>query len=406
MKEMTPHKKTILGGSVKKTLLVAALAAMFLFAVAGSAMAVNHSGQLRFGASSLANASNPTSATIVGGGTNTYTDWSTTINYGGNAGAGNSPHGNFTTSTVKCVVCHAVHYAAPGGAPVGSGQTADTLLRMRADQACMYCHATAGEAVNGTPVYNGLSPTDGGGGATNEGHATGSDCSLCHCSVHGANQDNSVASLVGFMLIKLPVAAVGPQAVPTSDMIGAVTAIDLQAQNQGFAPGAALAGTIGDYASVNTPVLREQAVGVFCAECHNGAYATGAAGASTNVRGSDAAQFSGHRIAALATSNWNADGSKSSGRQDIGAVAFAAATNCKSCHDANDTFGNGAFPHSWGGTKMWLMVASDAGAAKTALPYGTAAGSAYNDQSPQLSDGVCLKCHVASGGTAGVGITF
>jgi len=145
---------------------------------------------------------------------------------------------------------------------------------------------------------------------------------------------------------------------------------------------------------------------VFCAECHNGAYATGAAGASTNIRGSDAIQFSGHRIGAVATSNWNADGSKSSGRQDIGTIAFAAATNCKSCHDANDTFGNTAFPHSWGGTKMWLLSASDAGAAKTALPYGTAAGAAYNAQSPQLSDGVCLKCHVASGGTAGVGITF
>ena len=103
---------------------------------------------------------------------------------------------------------------------------------------------------------------------------------------------------------------------------------------------------------------------------------------------------------------WNADGSKSSGNQTIGSVAWAAATNCKSCHDANDTFGNTAFPHSWGGTKMWLMSASDAGAAKTALPYGTAAGAAYNAQSPQLSDGVCLKCHVASGGTAGVGITF
>ena len=390
---------------MKKTLLVAALAAMFLFAVAGSAFAVNHSGQLRFGASSLANASNPTSATIVGGGTNTYTDWSTSINYGGNAGA-NSPHGNFTTSTVKCVVCHAVHYAAPGGAPVGSGQTADTLLRMRADQACMYCHATAGEAVNGTPVYDGVPPLDGAGGATNEGHVTGTNCSVCHSSVHGANADHSIASLDGFLLLKIPVAAVGPLAVPTSDMIGAVTAIDLQAQNQGFAPGAALAGTIGDYAGTNSPVLREQAVGVFCAECHNGAYATGAAGASTNIRGSDAIQFSGHRIAAAATSNWNADGSKSSGNQTIGSVAWAAATNCKSCHDANDTFGNGAFPHSWGGTKMWLMSASDAGAAKTALPYGTAAGAAYNAQSPQLSDGVCLKCHVASGGTAGVGITF
>jgi hypothetical protein len=388
---------------VKKTLLVAALAAMLLFAVAGSAFAVNHSGQDRIGAAAAANASSPTSATIVGGGTNTYEDWST---LGTNVGTGNSPHGNFTTTTVKCVVCHAVHYAAPGGAVVGSGQTADTLLRRRADQACMYCHATAGQAVNGTPVYDGVPPLDGAGGATNEGHVTGTNCSVCHSSVHGANADHSVAALDGYLLLKIPVAAgVTTQGVPTTDMLGAITAIDFQAQNQGFAAGAALAGTPGQYAALSNDTLREQAVGVFCAECHNGAYATGAAGASTNVRGSNTVAFSGHRIAATATSNWNVDGSKSSGTA-TGTIAWAPAANCKACHDANDTFGNTAFPHSWGGTKMWLTVAADAGAAKTNLPFGTAPGSAYNVNKPQLSDGVCLKCHVASGGAEGVGITF
>ena len=55
---------------------------------------------------------------------------------------------------------------------------------------------------------------------------------------------------------------------------------------------------------------------------------------------------------------------------------------------------------------MWLMSGADAGATKTSLPYGTAPGSAYDDGRPQLSDGVCLKCHVAAGQSAGVGITF
>ena len=50
-------------------------------------------------------------------------DWSTGLGTNNSASAGNSPHGNFTTTTVKCVVCHAVHYAAPGNAPVASGQT-------------------------------------------------------------------------------------------------------------------------------------------------------------------------------------------------------------------------------------------------------------------------------------------
>ena len=395
---------------MKKILLVAVLAAMLVFAVVGSASAVNRSGQLRLGARAAANASNPTSATIVGGGTDTYQNWSQSGYAIGNASS-NSPHGDYATNTVKCVVCHAVHYAAAGGAPVSSNtQTADTLLRMRADQACMYCHATAGEAVNGTPVYNGIPPLDGGGGDTTEGHATGTNCSLCHSSVHGANADHSVAALDGFLLLKIPVAAVGPLAVPTADMIEAIQAVDFQAQNQGFAAGAALGGTVADYAGTNSSTLREQAVGVFCAECHNGAYATGVngAGAATNIRGSNLVAYSGHRIGAAATSNWNADGSKSSGNRTLGTVAWKPADNCKSCHDATDNYGNVAFPHAWGGTKMWLMAASDAGAAETTLPFGSIA-TRYNNYvtgAAQFEDGVCLKCHVASGGGAGVGITF
>jgi hypothetical protein len=407
MKEMT-HKHAIYqGGSVKKTLFVVALATMLVFAVAGSAFAVNHSGQLRLGAAAIAPASTPTSGSIAGAGTNTYMDWS--LGLGTNASAGNSPHGNYTTTTVKCVVCHSVHYAAPGGAPVGSGQTADTLLRVKASDACAYCHATAGQAVNGTPVYDGLGGGNLGptqtGGAFNTGHYTGTDCNCCHSNVHGADADHSVASLDGYLLLQLPVSNVQNTGFNSTDMIDAITAIDHNAVNQGFAPGAALAGTIGDYQNTNSSTLKEQAVGIFCAECHNGAYATGAAGAATNVRGSGSVAYSGHRIAAAATTNWNADGSKSSGSYS-GTVAWAAANNCKSCHDATDTFGNVAFPHAWGGTKMWLMSAADAGAAKTALPYGTAANSAFDAGRPQLSDGVCLKCHVASGGTAGVGITF
>jgi hypothetical protein len=408
MNEMTHNHAINQGGSVKKTLFVVALATSLVFALAASAYAgVNHSGQQRLGAAAAANASSPSSATIIGGGTNTYEDWNTAL--GDNATNGNSPHGNYTTTTVKCVVCHAVHYAAPGNAPVGSGQTADTLLRMKASDACVFCHATTGQAVNGTPVYDGLggaiTAPGATGGNTTTGHIIGTNCSYCHTNVHGANADHSVASLDGFLLKLMPQTAVTAMNVPTDTMLDAITAIDHQAVNRGFNAGDALAGTIGDYASTNSSTLREQAVGVFCAECHNGAYATGAAGASTNIQGSGAVAYSGHRIAAAATSNWNADGSKSSGLVQGQTVAWAAATNCKSCHDATDSLGNTAFPHSWGGSKMWLTSAADAGAPSTNLPLGGGA-NAYNTGSPQLSDGVCLKCHVASGGAEGVGITF
>jgi hypothetical protein len=410
MKEMTHRKYFFLGGSVKKTLFVLAFAVVLVFAVASTAFAagINHSGQDRVGAAAVAPANVPgaPSNPVAGAGTNTYLDWN--LSLGSNATEGNSPHGNYTTTTVKCAVCHAVHYAAPGGAPVGSGQAADTLLRRKASDACIYCHATTGQAVNGRPVYDGLggaiTAPGATGGNTTTGHIVGTNCSYCHSSVHGANADNSVASLNGYLLKLMSATNVQGTGAPSDNMLEAITAIDHNAVNQGWAAGDALAGTIGAYAANNDPVLREQAVGVFCAECHLGAYATAAAGASTNVYESGTAAFSGHRIAAPATTDWNVDGSKSSGTFS-GTVAWAAATNCKSCHDAQDTFGNVAFPHSWGGTKMWLTSAADAGAPKENLPLGGGA-NAYDAGRPQLSDGVCLKCHIASGGTDGVGITF
>lgn len=412
MKEMTHMCAIYQGGSVKKTLLVVALATMLVFAVAGSALAVNHSGQQRLGAAATAPAYVPGTGTVAGAGTYTYMDWS--LGLGDNATEGNSPHGNYTTTTVKCVVCHAVHYAAPGGAPVGAGQTADTLLRVRADQACAYCHATAGAAVNGRPVYNGL----GGaaltgaltGGNFDTGHYTGTNCNACHSNVHGSGADDSVAALQGYLLLEIGATNVQGLGMDTTNMLEAITSIDFKAQNEGFASGAALNGTPGDYASINSATLREQAVGVFCAECHNGAYATAAAGASTNVRGSATTAFSGHRIAAAATSDWNSLGETSSGAVRDLPIAWKAAADCKACHDANDIYGNKAFPHAWGGqagvgyTKMWLTSAADAGAAGTSI--GLPSANTYNGSRVQLSDGVCLKCHVASGGTDGVGITY
>jgi hypothetical protein len=423
MNEMTNNKETILGGSVKKTLLVAALVAMLVFAFSGAAFAagINHTGQQRLGNAATApangyNQDGSANLNIAGAGTNTYMDWNKAL--GDNATNGNSPHGNYTTTTVKCVVCHAVHYAGANGAPVGSSTgVADTLLRVRADSACVLCHATTGQAVNGRPVYNGLGGVIVGpgntGGATDNGHITGTNCTYCHTNVHGANADNSVASLQGFLLKNMTATNVQGTGATTNDMIDAITAIDHNAVNQGFAAGAALNGTIGQYATVNNHALYgEQAVGIFCAECHNGAYATAAAGASTNVlNAGSAVAYSGHRIAAAATSTWNSDGSKSTGLVQNQAVAWAAADNCKSCHDATDDFNNAAFPHSWGksgvnSSKMWLLTAADAGATKTSV--GQASATAYNSTTNpvQLTDGVCLKCHVASGGAEGVGITF
>ena len=428
MKEMNPTYAINLGGSVKKTLFVVALAAMLVFAVAGSAFAVvNRSGQQRLGAAASADANvvnlGPTQTNpVAGAGTYTYLDWNTSLGSNGTLSAGKTPHGNYTTTTVKCVVCHAVHYAAPGAAPVGNAAAqADTLLRMKASQSCIYCHASSSGSVNGRPVYNGEGASLIGDGT--DGHVTGSNCSFCHTSVHGAGQDNSVASLSGYLLITLPNTmgvATGPGTnttlVPSANMLGAIANIDAGAVNQGFGSGDALGGTPYDFQTDASATRREQAVGIFCAECHDGAYATVAAGASTNISSSSTALYSGHRIAAAATSDWNGVGDKVSSSSLSGiAVAWAAANNCKSCHDATDNFNNAAFPHAWGtwtgtaatsGSKMWLLSAANAGATKTQIQPVSGNTNSYNTTKLQLSDGVCLKCHVASGGTAGVGITF
>ena len=384
---------------MKKTLFVMALAVVLVIAVASSAFAA--SGQDRQGASAVApgivgsfavdtlGQTNP----VAGAGTYTYMNWGPLQSAGTNAGD-NSPHGNYTTTTVKCVVCHAVHYAAPGTAPVGGGQAADTLLRMKASDACVYCHATADVAVNGVPVYQ-----DG----ISDGHVIGSNCDECHTGVHANNADNSVASLRGFLLKKFTLADVQGQG-GTASMYDVASKIDAQAVAQGFTSGDALGYTADELAGLNTSDARTHAVGIFCAQCHFGSYAQLAAGASTNVNGSTSTEFSGHRVGetVVGSDQWNADGSVSSSALANTKVAWAPATTCASCHDATyAASGDTAFPHGWGGAKMWLTSADDAASAKTDVTVA----NGFDATVPQLSDGICLKCHVGDANN-GVGITF
>ena len=451
MKEMTRNRNFHQGGSVKKTLLVVALATVFVFAVAGSAFAgVNHSGQLRLGAKVPAGESAKVGGvTTPGAGTNTYYDWDQTLL--GNAvvpDGGHSPHGNYTTTTVKCVVCHAVHYAAPGGAPVLNAggtdtQSADTLLRNRADAACIYCHATAGQAVNGTPVYNG-DTADLLAGHTGQdydtGHNIGNGCHYCHSSVHGAYADTSIPAFAGYLLNMpggtnlnppSPLTMWVPQVAnpgsgdfapaPAADMAGIIGNLESGATNEGFTDvgQTPLPHSLGDYqnpaiSGIPDATTRGQVIGIFCAECHDGAYPTGAAGASTNVAltSGPATMYTGHRIGAAATNDWNNNTDPKSSSAFTGKIAWAAASTCPDCHDAQDSLGNTAFPHAWGqdsagnSTRMYLLMASEYGATKTTLsnPLPSPLHNSYETSPVQLQDGVCLKCHRS--GNDGVGNTF
>jgi len=411
MKAVPSKRLDLQRRTVLKALLVAAVTAALILGSSSAAFAaLNRSGQQRQGASAIASAtigSNPASIT-AGAGTYTYIDWSNglgTNNSGISAGA-NSPHGAYTTTTVKCAVCHAVHYAATGDKPVGSGQTADTLLRMTAANACGYCHVVAGQTVNGRSVYNGSMPTTSGG-SQNTGHVTGTNCTECHTGPHGANQDISVPSIVGYMLKQSAVSASNPY--PT--VFARIQAIDTSAAAEGFTSGASPAsqtvtgfdeGAWTDSANSGA-TYREAAVGLFCVQCHAGSYAQTQAGASTNIAGA-ASPTSGHRVGASDETTWT--GFSSGSFDGKGKIAWAPASNCKSCHDSKDALGNAGFPHAWGGTKMWLVAAPSSTEQTVALPFGTTANSGYNAGKPQLSDGVCLKCHRHDSTTTGVGLSY
>jgi hypothetical protein len=397
-------------GTARKAALVVAIATVCTLVFSSTAFAVNHAGQNRFGSAVTTQAAvggNPANI-VPGAGTYTFLDWMPSLggnNSGISAGA-NSPHGAYTTTTVKCVVCHAAHYAAPGNAPVGSGQTADTLLRMTAGNACAYCHVVTGQTVNGRSVYDGVMPT-ASGGSQNSGHRTGTNCTECHTGPHGAGQDISVPSIVGYMLKKSAVTAANPYAT----VLSRIQAIDATAALQGFTSGAPAANqTVTGYdesawtnPANNGAAHREAAVGIFCSQCHAGSYQQSQAGASTNINGL-AAPTTGHRVLASVETTWT--GQSSGSFNGKGQIAWADAANCKSCHDSRDSLGNAGFPHSWGGTKMWLVAAASSTEATVALPYGTAANSGYNTGRPQLSDGVCLKCHRYDSTTLGVGLSY
>lgn len=93
--------------------------------------------------------------------------------------AGN-PHVSYSTATVKCAVCHAVHNAWNG----------EKLLKSTAANACNFCHLSTTSGY--TYVYDGVAANYGPTNARNaHNNVTGGDysstvaCKDCH-AVHGA----------------------------------------------------------------------------------------------------------------------------------------------------------------------------------------------------------------------------
>ena len=196
----------------------------------------------------------------------------------------------------------------------------------------------------------------------------------------------------------------------------------------------------GDFSDASSMKGLTLGTGYLCGSCHTGAVAfpvNESGGVVYNGSGTAVTTVTGHRVMAMATSDWNNDGSYgvyySAGYDDTvagdhppfgGPVAFnsvatAAASGCKSCHDAVMPDGTVAFPHSYlidnagtlepandkgiGTSYIWLTTAGDADDART-ISAKTVSGNA--DMAAGAVDGLCLKCHVSGDRTSGVGETL
>ena len=400
---------------MKKTLLVAVLTVALVFAFGSSAFAKNNvmmfDGSKAVGSTGIVFGSEVATVPPV------YNNWTAALapeydkgaiigmndlgleNITANAGD-SSPHGGYTTATVKCAACHAVHaastlsysYEAADGTTVT--KTPDTLLKMAASDSCAFCHVT--NPINSKVVYGGSLAIVSGGG--DDHHSPGANCSTCHASVHGANAIKGVEAVEGLLLKSL-----------TGSYKNLNAMIDTYNTGSGFAATEYRDGAIASGE-------RSAAVGLFCAGCHSGSYQNATAN-SKNGTGT----MTGHRVMAEARSTYNGTDIGSTAATLTVAAAFAPATDCKSCHDADNGFGEAGFPHFTPGAARFLNSGSYTGSADTAAvgvsataddgTFGVVVGGVDADATMEnvaqysLQDGVCLKCHRGSA-TTGVGLTF
>ena len=284
---------------------------------------------------------------------------------------------------------------------------------MKASDACVYCHATAGMAVNGRPVYDGLGPAHRPSPAPPVARPTpatssATNCSVCHTSVHGASADHSVASLDGFLLqahARNP--TVRATAAPTSNMLDA----DHRHRPQGRRTRASPLATLLPARSATTPTINTATMP--------------RAGRRRLLRRVPQRRVRhrrrrcGHQRPRLRYGRVLRPPHR---RRRDDRLERRTAPSRPVCPARPDRVGSGhqlqVLPRRHGQlrqrrlparlgrpTKMWLCrLLTPAPPRPTCRTAGRR--ERLDAGRPQLSDGVCLKCHVASGGTAGVGITF
>lgn len=399
MKEMRSVKINQGVGNMKKTLIVVALATAFVLAFSAAALAVGPF------FSSNATAPNVWNANYAG-----YLRWS----YGSTlTSAGLSPHGDYATSTNKCAVCHSVHRAASDGTVLTaindrtlSGYSGSNSGYTRG---CGFCHGH-------TPTFS-VKQVGMGTDGTISPH---SNCNRCHIeSPHGAGA-STFAVLKAIMINEDPDAKIE---YDLTNNINGLTADMFDGTNASLSATGKTLGT-----------------GYLCNTCHSNAqggkhlaFAVNTPNAAPAIGGEGnpitAGDATGHRVTATVTTNWNQTPGQYNafftGGGAVGAqsqIAWAPANSCQTCHDAKKADGSYAFPHGYvdgagayqtkttaGASLVWLTTADSPGAAHTVLGTtagGTSSANINSTNNKLTEDGLCIKCHVADGGTAGVGITY
>jgi hypothetical protein len=357
MKEMNINSTNQGVQTMKKSLFVVAVAAMLVFAFAGSAFA--------------AYATVGSDINVGGAG---YIAWSSASGSTFDAAAQNyGPHGDYTTNSLKCAVCHSVHGASSSG--IALTKVPNSLTQP--SQICAYCHGIGTTVTNKIVSVGYLTGTD---------HTAGGCANGCHASsVHGA--DTSVyASLASRLLNNRADIAIAA-AITATAKTGLTNAI-MNDVNAGQSKAMATAYTCGGDAG---------------GLCHgNSAFGVMQQGKleNTNANG----WKTGHPVWQGASNDWSQSGALFGTPASAfdGTVAYADAFGCAKCHDITDAARGGAtaFPHNQqGGSVLWMTKAASVAGGKTTITDDSSYGT--------LVDGVCLKCHRSNtGNTVGVGYTF
>jgi hypothetical protein len=321
-----------------------------------------------------------------------YLAWSYVV---AQTGATGSPHGNYTTTTTKCAVCHAVHRADPSGVVLTAWGGVGTAVpafgpTMAPFESCFFCHGTGATFTDKTVEFFVTTST-----GVLSPHTT---CGRCHtASPHGAG--TSEYAVLSSKLI--------------NDHADPQLEVDLASGNNGLVP--AMFDLSDDTLYGQGLTL---ATGYLCVGCHGNAsnehvFAVNERGATPAIHytanvapGEHAAEgnVTGHQVWVAASSTWSNPGAWYSGggahdyylaiykyviggaerwfkvfsatefyeivvgsagdpadriggpytAADIAAmgakestVAFNNAYGCGACHDATRTNGRLAFPHGY-----------------------------------------------------------